>query len=751
VYSLTQSRRSRRFRTGRLVAIGVVAFGLFAAATTAAIAGSGSSHASGPGGRPIGRVSLKRQADFTGPATAKRAKAGRTIGKAGRVPAATQNGKFRAAGKDAVADSYIVVLKGGNATTTQVTGTADRLTRAHHGSVGRVYSQTLRGFSATLTEADAQQLAADPGVAYVEQNRYVRASDTKYFPITNYDHSYLWGLDRIDQAFLPLSGNYGAPDYVDNTVHVYVLDTGVESQQSEFHGYHVGILPGWSATFTGDQVAACGANTNGQDDNGHGTFVTAEIAGTTFGVTSSAVIEPVKVLDCTGEGTVAEIVEGIEHVTATAVKPAVANMSLGGTASPAIDDAVNASIASGITYVVAAGNDNTDACTQSPARVPGAITVGATDITDFRASFSNYGPCVDLFAPGVNIESSYLYDANGNKSLSGYAYASGTSMASPFVAGDAVDLLHVHQDWTPAQVAAAIDAADLVNTVHAAGPGSPTKLLRKGEPGVPLRIGLKAHANNRIVTAEAGGTKPLIANRYNVGDWEGFWVDDAGDGAHVGLKAIADNKYVTAEAGGAAPLIARGGALGAWEKFTIVHNADGSISLQANANGKYVTADPGGGQPLIANRTSIGPWEEFDLTGPAATVVVVALANNKVVTAESGGAKPLIANRQSWGAWETFDVVDAGGYATLLAHANGRFVTAEAAGAAPLIARSPGYGDWEQYTLLNNDDGTLSFLAHANNRVVSADAAGGQPLIANRANVGGAWEEFVAMVTSELQ
>ncbi|WP_433211857.1 S8 family serine peptidase [Dactylosporangium sp. CS-047395] len=705
----------------RTTAIGAIAIGLAVVATTGA-----SAETNNPGRKPPAPLGARKSLDLNAQPAKAKSKAATT-------------GKFRAATEGGIQDSYIVVLKNTKATPEQVTDAANTLSKSHHGKVDRVFGKSLRGFSATLTEADAKALANDPNVAYIEQNRVVRKTDTENTKTQSPDKWNLWGLDRIDQAFLPADHRYSHPGDIAD-VHVYVLDTGVE-RNDDLAGNH-GLTAGWSATWDAEQITACGPMANGADDDGHGTFVATEIAGELYGVAKHTPVESVKVLDCTGEGSIDQVVEGIEHVTATAQKPAVANMSLGGELSQAIDDAVNASIASGITYVVSAGNDGKDACTQSPARVPAAITVGATDATDFRASFSNYGSCLDIFAPGVNIQAKTV------KSLRGYL--SGTSMAAPLVTGDAVLLLHAHPDWTPAQVRDAIVKAGISGTVRGAGAGSTTKLLRVGEPNTPAQVSLRANANGKIVTADAGGTKPLIANRLNAGSWEGIRIVASGDGVHVGLLSLANNKYITAEAGGNQALIANRTSIGDWEKFTLLMNADGSYSLLANANGKYVTADNGGNSNLIANRTSVGDWEKFYLAGPAATAFLVANANDLAVSADNGGNSPLIANRDHViGEWETFDVVDAGGKAALYAHANGKYVTAENGGAKALIANRATPGDWEKFTLVNGPDGELAFLANANGRYVTADNGGNSPLIANRTAVG-AWEAFWLYTYDEL-
>ncbi|GAA2375380.1 PQQ-dependent sugar dehydrogenase [Dactylosporangium salmoneum] len=252
-------------------------------------------------------------------------------------------------------------------------------------------------------------------------------------------------------------------------------------------------------------------------------------------------------------------------------------------------------------------------------------------------------------------------------------------------------------------------------------------------------VSLRAHVNNRYVTAEDGGGSPLIANRSAVGSWEQFDVVDQGDG-YVALRAHANNQYVTAENGGDSPLIANRSAVGPWEKFQIVHNADGSVSLKANANGQYVTAANVGTAPLIANRPTIGSWEEFDLN--TQVVSLRAHVNNRYVTAEDGGGSPLIANRSAVGSWEQFDVVDLGdGYVALRAHANNQYVTAENGGDSPLIANRSAVGPWERFQVVRNADGSVSFKANANGLYVTAANVGTAPLIASRPTIG-SWEEF---------
>jgi subtilisin family serine protease len=302
-----------------------------------------------------------------------------------------------------------------------------------------------------MTARQAGRLAADPAVQYVEQDATVDLAATS---------TVSWGLDRLDQRALPLSKSYAARSAAGVTA--YVLDSGIRTTHQEFGGR---ARSGWD--FVDDDAVA-------DDCNGHGTHVAGTIGGATLGVARDVKLVAVRVLDCKGTGSYAQIIAGIDWVTAHAAKPAVANMSLGGTTSKALDDAVNRSIAKGITYAVAAGNDHRNACKQSPADTPNAITVGATDNTDTRASFSNSGSCLDIFAPGVRIESASNAGNTATKVMSG------TSMASPHVAGAAALVLGAHPDWTPAQVRNELVGKAGAGLVHNPGSGSPNKLLFTG-------------------------------------------------------------------------------------------------------------------------------------------------------------------------------------------------------------------------------------------------------------------------------
>ena len=306
---------------------------------------------------------------------------------------------------DRIPGQYVVVLEPG-VTARAGVGVLGQFPQS---SVQHTYDMPgFQGYAITATEQQLADLRSNANVAYVEADARVAAYQTS---------TDVWGLDRIDQRSLPLNNTYGNGGRTGSSVRAYVIDTGIRATHAEFGG-RVG---------SGYTAISDGRGTN--DCDGHGTHVAGTIGGATYGVAKQVRLFPVRVLDCDGSGTYSGVISGVNWVTNNAVRPAVANMSLGGAASQSLDDAVKASIASGITYVVAAGNYAEDACNDSPARVPGAITVGATDRYDYAPSWSNYGSCIDLFAPGVDVESAY------NTGDTATAYLSGTSMASPHVAG----------------------------------------------------------------------------------------------------------------------------------------------------------------------------------------------------------------------------------------------------------------------------------------------------------------------------
>ncbi|MEU5001459.1 S8 family peptidase [Streptomyces sp. NPDC021622] len=354
---------------------------------------------------------------------------------------------------DAVKGSYIVTLKQ-NSGLKAASDAGKDLIAEHGGSVNKTFKSALNGYTASLSATEARRLAADPAVASVEQNRTVRAEATQT--------GAPWGLDRIDQTSLPLSGSYTYPDSAGSGVTAYVIDTGVRISHSEISGRAV------------NGYDAVDRDNTAQDGNGHGTHVATTIAGKTYGVAKKAKIVAVRVLDNNGSGTTAGVIAGIDWVTGNhaAGAPAVANMSLGGGASTSLDNAVKNSIADGVSYAVAAGNEGVNASSSSPARVPAAITVGATGNTDAKASWSNYGSVLDIFAPGVNIKAGWNTGDTATNTISG------TSMATPHVAGAAAVYLAGHTSATPAQVASALVSGATSGKVTSPGSGSPNKLLK---------------------------------------------------------------------------------------------------------------------------------------------------------------------------------------------------------------------------------------------------------------------------------
>ncbi|MDQ3407814.1 MAG: S8 family peptidase [Chloroflexota bacterium] len=352
------------------------------------------------------------------------------------------------AAPDVIADRYIVVFHKG-AARTEVRSAA-RGSRQMGGRIHHRYSAALAGFAATLSAPAVAALRRDPDVAFIEADRTVSVSETQS-PAT-------WGLDRIDQRNLPLSNSYTYTP-TGAGVNAYVIDTGIRRSHSQFGGR---ALHGYSAISDG----------RGSDDcNGHGTHVAGTIGSSTYGVAKSVRLYAVRVLACNGSGTNAGVIAGVDWVTSNHVKPAVANMSLGGGASSALDTAVNNSINAGVSYSVAAGNDNASACNYSPARVANSITVGSTTSSDARSSFSNYGSCLDIFAPGSSITSAWYTSDTATNTISG------TSMAAPHVAGVAALYLQGNTGASPGTVRNAIVDTSTTGVLSSIGSGSPNRLL----------------------------------------------------------------------------------------------------------------------------------------------------------------------------------------------------------------------------------------------------------------------------------
>ncbi len=360
--------------------------------------------------------------------------------------------------RNPIQGQYIVVLKDGAARIASearpnalVSSVARQMAASHRMNVRRSFDHALRGFVVNADDNALARLLADPRVAYVEEDGIVSVGATQ--------SGATWGLDRVDQRNLPLSGSY-TYNRTASGVHAYIIDTGVLTGHSQFTGR---MGNGFRA------IADDGRGTS--DCNGHGTHVAGTVGGTTWGVAKGVTIHPVRVFGCGNTGSNSDIIAGINWVTANRIRPAVANLSLGGGASQATDSAVNSMINAGVVAVVAAGNSNANACNYSPARVPAAITVGSTTSTDARSSFSNFGSCLDIFGPGSSITSA------GISSTTASAVLSGTSMAAPHVAGAAALYLATNTGASPATVASALNSNSTPNKVTSAGTGSPNRLL----------------------------------------------------------------------------------------------------------------------------------------------------------------------------------------------------------------------------------------------------------------------------------
>ncbi len=355
----------------------------------------------------------------------------------------------RASTAEAVPGQYIVVLQNSVADPATV---ASDLVNAAGGSLLHVYSSAIKGFAARLSAPAAAALQGNPLVASVEADQVMRADVTQAMD-ANGDP---WGIDRIDQSALPLSRTYTYTS-TGTGVHAYIIDTGIWTLQAEFGGRANNVFDAYHAT--------------GEDCNGHGTHVAGTIGAATYGVAKGVSLHGVRVLSCAGVGLNSDVIAGVDWVTANHVNPAVANMSLGGGKSPALDQAVNSLWNSGVFLAVAAGNDNVDACTESPSGASSVFTVAASEKTDAKASYSNWGTCVEVYAPGSAIKSTYLATTMS---------LSGTSMATPHVVGVAALYKATFGDQPSATVSNWIITNSTAGVITGNGNGTPNRLLFKG-------------------------------------------------------------------------------------------------------------------------------------------------------------------------------------------------------------------------------------------------------------------------------
>ncbi len=382
-----------------------------------------------------------------------------------------------------IPNRYIVIFKSSVANPSQE---ADNLMRGQGGQIHHRYSQAIKGFAATIPAAALNGIRNNPNVESVEEDKSVRLNQT-----SSPQNQATWGLDRIDQLDRPLDTQYFF-NYSGAGVTAFVIDTGIRADHLEFTGR---VIPGYTAIADGNGTNDC---------NGHGTHVSGTIGGSTWGVAKAVKLAPVRVLDCAGSGSLSGVVAGIDWVAGSALRPAVANLSLGSSKSSTVNAAVAGAFNKGVTMVVAAGNSNADACLYSPSSEPTAITVGASTSGDVRASYSNYGTCVDVFAPGSSITSAWYTSSTATNTISG------TSMASPHVAGVAALALSANPQATPSAVTQFILKNSTPNKLSSLGTGSPNQLvfsLASGAPGV--------------ISNQTVAIKSLIGSRKKAGkNWQ---------------------------------------------------------------------------------------------------------------------------------------------------------------------------------------------------------------------------------------
>ncbi|WPP56498.1 S8 family peptidase [Acinetobacter pittii] len=369
------------------------------------------------------------------------------------APATTNSVLGSSEAKGIIKNQYIVILNKDVGSSNEF---AQGIAKQHGGKVLQTYDAVLKGFAIYLPDvagtAFVEAMKKNPKVVSVENDTIMKVDATTQ---SNPD----WGLDRIDQKNLPLDSAYSYLQTGSGTT-AYIVDTGILSTHQQFSGR---VLSGYTAISDGNGTSDC---------HGHGTHVAGTVGGSTYGVAKNVSLVPIRILGCDGSGASSNVIAGLDWILKNGKKPAVVNMSLGGEANASLDSAVENLFNNGYVMVVAAGNSNTDACSSSPARVSKAITVAATDSTDTRASYSNYGSCVDIFAPGSQINSSWIGSNTATKVLNG------TSMATPHVVGVVAEMLQSTPTATPQTISNNL-LNQASNNVVKNPSGSPNRLLYK--------------------------------------------------------------------------------------------------------------------------------------------------------------------------------------------------------------------------------------------------------------------------------